>query len=100
MPKTLSNVTKGLLATQPKSVTIKEDEEIYNDRPVMKFPVPDRPTTSEILNKNFRSEKTNATASIKHHQTQLQEVTDNKMNTFLDEMRQQFMNTQNVNVIP
>lgn len=73
---------------KPKVVTIKEDKEIYNDRPVTKWPVPDRPTTSETLHKSFRSEKTNATASIKHHQTQLQEVTDNKMNTFLDEMRQ------------
>ena len=66
---------------------IKEDTEIYNDRPVMKFPVPDRPTSSQILNKNFRTDKSDVTHTLKHHQTQLQSVTDDKMNTFLDEMR-------------
>ena len=108
MPLTMSSTAKGLvyprskgdLTTQPKVVTIKEDEELYNDKPVLKFRKVDRPTTAETLHKSFRSEKTDVTATIKHHQTNLQEVTDNKMNTFLDEMRQQFMQTQNVNVIP
>ena len=70
MPKTLSNVTKGLLA-KPALVEVKNDEQIYNDKPVMKFPILDKPTSSERLNKNFRSDKTNATHSLKHHQTQL-----------------------------
>ena len=99
MPKTLSNTAKGLLG-QPREVPIRKDTEVYNDNPVMKFPVPDRPTSSELLNKHFRSEKTDVTHTLKHHQTQLQAVTDEKMNTFLDEMRQQFLQTQNVNVIP
>lgn len=34
------------------------------------------------------------------HQSNLQNATDEKMNTFLEEMRQQFLQTQNVNVIP
>ena len=85
MPKSYSNIHKEL--TKPKQVTIKEDEELYNDRPVTKWPVPDRPTTSEILNKNFRTDKTDARASLQHHQTNLQAATDDKMNTFLDEMR-------------
>ena len=94
MPKTISNVTKGLLSmTHPKQVSIKTDQEIYNDKPVMKFPVQDRPTSSELLNKHFRSEKTDVQHTLKHHQTQLQAATDDKMNTFLDEMRQQFMQT-------
>lgn len=64
--------------------------------------MPDRPTTAETLNKSFRSrsQRTDAGHAIAHHKTQLEQVTDNKMNTFLDEMRQQFVNTQNVNVIP
>ena len=94
MPKTLSNVTKGLLATQPPTIKVKKDEEIFNEKPVMKFPVPDRPTTAETLNNNFRSQKTaDVRATLQHHQTQLHQATDEKMNTFLDEMRQQFMQT-------
>ena len=80
MPKTISNVSKGLLS-QPKTVKVKADEEIYNEKPVMKFPVKDVVNSSALLNKNFRSdrrgaEKTDVTHTLKHHQTQLQEVTD------------------------
>jgi hypothetical protein len=28
---------------------IKNDEEVFNPRPVMKFPVPDKPTSSEMI---------------------------------------------------
>ena len=37
---------------------------------------------------------------MNYHKNQVEEVTDQKMNNFLDEMRQQFVQTQNVNVIP
>ena len=59
MPKPqYSQVTKGLL-TQPKAVTVKEDAQIYENRqPVAHFPLPDRPTTGEILHRSFRTEKT------------------------------------------
>jgi len=48
-------------------------------------------------------EKTTKTSPLKvveHHKTQLQAVTDQKMDTFLDEMRQQFLQTQNAQTIP
>ena len=48
----------------------------------------------------MKSQQSDIRGIVKHHQTQLAETTDNKMNAFLDEMRQQFMQTQNVNVIP
>ena len=71
MPKTMSKIAQGL--TAPKEVTVKEDQSIYNDRPVTKWPVPDRPTTAETLNKSFRSrsQKTDAGHAIAHHTTQL-----------------------------
>lgn len=37
---------------------------------------------------------------MEHHRTQLAEVTDNKMNTFLDEMRQNFLQSQSAQVVP
>ena len=46
------------------------------------------------------SQKTNAADAKRHRAQQEHNSTDVKMNSFLDEMRQQFMQTQNVNVIP
>lgn len=70
MPKpAYSHITKELL-TQPKTVTIKEDPKAVdysNRQPKAHFPLPDRPTTSEILHRSFKSEKTLPQESIKHH---------------------------------
>ena len=46
------------------------------------------------------SKRTNVQGAMNHQSAKISETTDQKMNSFLDEMRQQFMQTQNVNVIP
>ena len=85
--------------TKSKSVGFKEEQEAYNDRPVIKKPVPDPVSSSKIL-ASMMSHKTDPSEAMRHRTQQEQNSTDSKMNTFLDEMRQQFMQTQNVNVIP
>jgi len=47
-----STQTKVMLRGKSKDAVddgIKNDVEVYNPRPVMKFPVPDKPTSSETL---------------------------------------------------
>jgi hypothetical protein len=61
----------------------------------MKFPVPDPVNSSKILH-DMKKDTVNKNPVVKMPT----DVTDTKMNTFLDEMRQQFLQTQNVNVIP
>ena len=82
-----------------KSVGFKADQEAYNDKPVIKWPVPDPTNTSKILG-TMMSHKTDPAEAMRHRTQQEHNSTDAKMNAFLDEMRQQFMQTQNVNVIP
>ena len=51
-PCDYSTQTKKMLRGKSKDVVdqgIKNDEEVYNPRPVMKFPVPDKPTSSEMI---------------------------------------------------
>jgi hypothetical protein len=51
-PCDYSTQTKKMLRGKSKDVVedgIKNDEEVFNPRPVMKFPVPDKPTSSEMI---------------------------------------------------
>lgn len=50
LPCDYSTQTKKMLRGKSKDAdALKNDEEVYNPRPVMKFPVPDRPTSSEMV---------------------------------------------------
>jgi hypothetical protein len=96
-PCQLSTQTQKMLKGKSKDVTeMGKDEEVYNPRPVMKFPVPDKPTSGEVLYRHMqpRDVATNAKKKMQEGST------DKKMHAFLDEMRQQFLQTQNANVVP
>ncbi len=49
-----SKGTQEMLKGREK--TSKEEVPIYNDKPVMKFPVPDPVNSSQILYQNFKSD--------------------------------------------
>jgi hypothetical protein len=47
-----------------------------------------RPTASKVPSQNFSSSEIRPEKVLQQHSANLQQVTDSKMNTFLDEMRQ------------
>lgn len=69
---------------------LKKEEEVYNPRPVMKFAALEKPTTSEML---YNTMEKRPGAKAQAVQKTAQGSTDEKMNAFLDEMRQQFLQT-------
>ena len=48
-----------------KTVGFQEDQEIYNDKPVRKWPVPDPTNSSKILH-TMQSQKTDAAEALRY----------------------------------
>lgn len=71
----------------------REHVEVYNERPVLKMPAKD-PVNSAAINYASLSKPQEALKKMAAKQS------DSKMDTFLDEMRQQFLQTQSANVVP